>query len=135
MSTDTNRSCVSHSDPNRKFVLPIHDSRKALHLLQMESKSDSVFLPLHKPNPNPLPRLQHNLGLQTWIPTIHHPHEILHALKSLQQPHNRIAHLRESELLANANTRATIKRNICPRFRLPCLPALRDKVENRDRGR
>lgn len=48
---------------------------------------------------------------------------VLDAREALQDPTHGVAHLRDGEILADADTWSSIERNVCPDARLPFLPA------------
>jgi hypothetical protein len=83
------------------------------------------FPTLMKSNLNLIDRLQHNIRMQ---PRQYPTHPILHSLIPLKHPHQRILHLRQRKLLANANARTAIERDVRPALRVPVLPALGHKL-------
>lgn len=71
-----------------------------------------------------LGRLQHNIRVQ---PRMLAAHIIPNRLEPLKQPHKRVPHLRQRKLLADADPRPAIERDVLPRLGGPRLPALGDK--------
>ena len=104
-----------------------------IHHISSHPSQSRLPLRLPKPNPHPRSRLQHNLRLEHLLPILPIP---LHPLKPLQDPHNRIPHLRQRKLLPDTDARPAIKRDIRPTLRRPVLPPLRREHRHvRERGR
>jgi len=64
-----------------------------------------------------LARLQYNVGMHNLRPI----HLILHLLKFLQQPHERVPHLRKRKVLPNANAGPTIERDVFVQLANVCI--------------
>lgn len=73
---------------------------------------------------HPLSRRQDNIRLEQRIPAINLMHEALNPLKALKYPAQRVAHLGESKLLADADARAGVEGDVVVRLRMPRSPAL-----------
>lgn len=71
--------------------------------------------------------LRQALSLLGLTPRLHNllSHPTLHPLEPLQDPHNRVRHLRQRKLLPDANPRSAVERQVLPRPRRPALPPAR----------
>src|SRR5690348_7062592 len=97
---------ISEASKNHAFP-PISHS---LSLNNLPEVLTSILQSM-KSNRNLPRRLQHNIRMQ---PGLHAIHPILHRLKSLEEPHERISHLRERKLLTDADPRAAVEGDVLP---------------------
>ena len=67
-------------------------------------------------------RLQHDIRLPTRELTTT---AILNLIELLQDAHNSVTHLGQSELLADTNPWPAVERHVCPRLGRPRVPARR----------
>ena len=64
--------------------------------------------------------LQHNVTLEARELIV----AAFHPLKRLQNPHHRVSHLGQCELLSDADPWPAVERDVRPRARRPVVPAL-----------
>lgn len=80
---------------------------------------------------DPVTRLQCDFGLQDRTTS---GHEVHNSIKPLKKPYDGVCHLCQCKLLSDADSRAAVEGNICPRRRLPFVPSVRSEVEMMELG-